>query len=222
MSKDYSDRHRVKEAVDYDGLLSLIEDSRAGDFDHRAEPGLESRVLSGPSHHPFPHIVNDHWIRNMFQGNRVNPFYGIQVSPTFVDSSPGTHDSGIRCGEPWDVSPEDNRHSTSPIGDVSVRFECPIESFHKVEKHVVVVFPCSDMMSERAARDNRFEYERRVTRCREAVRCGARGLDPFIMWVDLPQLIEEKKVWKKGSWGYYLKENPVDYSVLEDYPCSKQ
>ena len=218
--RNYNDRHRVREALDTQGLLHLMEVSNAGEFDHK------------PTEYPHPsygefgdgvHLVSSRWLRNSFQGKRVAPFYGIEVSATYenqdngVPPYHGTHDSGIKLGQPWGYSPENNRYSTAPIGSGSFRFECPIEEFHKVERSCVVVFPCSDIMSERDAREHKLLYEKAVSACRTAVQRGEEGLDPYIMWVNLPQLIEEGSVWKKGSWGYYLKENPVDYSGLEGY-----
>ncbi len=207
----YDDRHAVHEALMTDGLLTLCQESRAGKYDHKPPAGFED-ILDNPGLHQ----VRSRWLRNVSGGQRVPAFYGLEVWPSTCEQT----DYSAEHKRDMRVDIEDNKWSTKNVGFGSERFECDIELFHEVVTHCVTVYPTIDHMSERAQRNNMKEYEERCATVRQHNLISPGLHDPYTMHIDLDKLIEEKKVWKKGTWGWHLKRHPHDYQGIISMECS--
>lgn len=198
----FDDRHAVQEALLTDGLITLIEESQAGKYDHKPTPKLEG-ILDNPGLHQ----VRSRWLRNVSGGSRCPAFYGIEVWPMTSEQT----DWCVEGNRELRVDVEDNKWSTKNVGFGTERFECDIELFHDVVTHCVTVYPSLDHTSERDQRNNMHLYEERCKSIRQANAVNPGVHDPYTMHVDLDKLIEDKAVWKKGSWGWHLKRHPHNY-----------
>ena len=216
---NYHDRQRITESLDTSGLLKLCELSVDGGFEHQPPEKLSEYI-----HSYGPHLINERWCRDMNKGARVPPFYGLSVYARRIT----TEEHGKYPDSSWEDSPDreptkfhprpsltdpaNNKHSTDCIAHGTIRFEVPIEPFHETVLYSVTVFPELHVASELSAKKNPLRYQQLMTKVRQGNMYGDH--DSYIAMVDPEQLKAEGKLWKRGSWGMYLKHNMHDYGDL--------
>lgn len=211
----YDDRFSISEAITTGALTMLMEASIMGGYEHQPTSSDIDDLEEGPN------LVKDRWIRNEINGKRVEPFYGISVYVT-RKSTPvagsGEHFGGFRnegLENRYRVDPENNMHSTKCIGE-TLRFECPIEAYHKLvgDNCGVYVSPILHCMSEKETShgiSNLPAYEKRTNQLRAENADGRH--DPYIMLGNIKEWKDKNMVYRKGAWGLYLKRNPHNYNA---------